>query len=94
MDHSVIEIKKRHYKSEVLRKLLVEGADEAGVLVNHKKMNLKDCTYMMAEAWSLEVSIEDVEEWMVCDLSHTGFLILSDEELIESVREESVEEEN
>lgn len=37
MDQSVIETMKRHYRNQVLKKLLVEGEDEAAVLVNHKK---------------------------------------------------------
>lgn len=156
MDQSVIETMKRHYRKQLLRKLLVEGEDEEGVLVNHKKLNLKDCAYMVAEAWSLvkavtlrrawnklkgistdeekekekkekeaqekkredtgddeddlsleelrniilkipgcsEVSAEDVGEWIVCDSSDLGFQILNDDELIESVTEENVEEED
>lgn len=156
MDQGVIETMKRHYRRQLLRKLLVEGEDEEGVLAYHKKINLKDCAYMVAEAWSLvkevtlrrawnklkgisteeekdkekkgkedlekereetgededdvpleeftnillkipgcsEVSAADVGEWMVCDSSDPGFQILNDDELIESVREESVEEED
>ncbi|KAK9745480.1 hypothetical protein QE152_g6860 [Popillia japonica] len=64
MDQFVIETMKRHYKRKVLgnllvkgykRKvlgnLLVKGEDEAVVVINHKKMKLKDCAY--TEAWSL-----------------------------------------
>ena len=143
MDQSVIETMKRHYRRQLLRKLLVEG--EEGVLANHKKNNLKDCAYMVAEAWSLvkavtlrrawnklkgisteeekkkereetgededdvfkefrnillkipgysEVSAGDIGEWMVCDSSDPGYQILNNDELIESVREESVGEED
>ncbi|KAG5867736.1 hypothetical protein JTB14_010146 [Gonioctena quinquepunctata] len=54
MDQSVIETMKRHYRRQLLRKLLIEGAeDEELVLENHSKINLKDCCYMVAEAWSL-----------------------------------------
>ncbi|KAF5301615.1 hypothetical protein FQA39_LY10662 [Lamprigera yunnana] len=41
-----------------------------------------------------EVSAEDIGEWMVCDSADPGFQCLNDDELIESVREESVEEED
>lgn len=41
-----------------------------------------------------EISPEDIGEWIVCDSSNPLFQILDDEELIESVREESVEEED
>lgn len=153
MDQSVIETMKRHYRRQLLRKLLVEGEDEECVLSNRKKINLKDCAYMVAEAWSLvksvtlrrawnklkgtstedekekekaekeaqeneketdeddlsleelrnillkipgcsEVSAQDVGEWVMCDSSDPGYQILSDDELIENVREESVEEED
>uniref|UniRef100_A0A1B6KPH3 DDE-1 domain-containing protein n=1 Tax=Graphocephala atropunctata TaxID=36148 RepID=A0A1B6KPH3_9HEMI len=147
---TVIEIINRHYRKQFLRKLLVEGK-EKGVLANHKKLNLKDCPYMVAEAWSLvkavilrcawnklkgmsteeekkkqtnekkaqkkereetededdlsleelrkillcsEDSAEDVGERMVCDSSDPGFQILNDDELIESVSEESLKEED
>ncbi|KAK9719392.1 hypothetical protein QE152_g22700 [Popillia japonica] len=41
-----------------------------------------------------KVSTEDAEEWMVYDSSDPGFQILSDDEFTESMREESVEEED
>lgn len=41
-----------------------------------------------------EISNADVEEWMVGDSSDPGFQILSNDEFIESVGEESVEEED
>nr|CAH7746518.1 unnamed protein product [Callosobruchus chinensis] len=47
MDQSVIETMKRHYRRQLLSKLLIEGAeDEELVLANHSKINLKDCCYM------------------------------------------------
>ncbi|XP_039761883.1 jerky protein homolog-like [Pararge aegeria] len=58
MDQSVIETMKRHYRRQLLRKLLIEGAeDEELVLANHSKINLKDCCYMVAEAWSLVTAV-------------------------------------
>lgn len=53
MDQSVIETMKRHYRRQFLRKFLVEGEHERSVMTNHKNLNLKDCAYMVAEAWSL-----------------------------------------
>lgn len=41
-----------------------------------------------------EVITEDIGEWMECDSSDSGFQILRGQELIESEREESVEEED
>lgn len=37
----------------MLRKLLLYAEDIEGVVVQHKKINLKDCSNMVAEAWNL-----------------------------------------
>ncbi|CAH0725634.1 unnamed protein product, partial [Brenthis ino] len=64
MDQSVIETMKRHYRRQLLRKLLIEGAeDEELVLANHRKINLKDCCYMVAEAWSLVTAVTLRRAW-------------------------------
>lgn len=64
MDQSVIETMKRHYRRQLLRKLLIEGAeDEELVLANHSKINLKDCCYMVAEAWSLVTAVTLRRAW-------------------------------
>ncbi|XP_063233601.1 jerky protein homolog-like [Bacillus rossius redtenbacheri] len=64
MDQSVIETMKRHYRRQLLRKLLIEGAeDEELVLANHSKINLKDCCYMVAEAWSLVTALTLRRAW-------------------------------
>lgn len=64
MDQSVIETMKRHYRRQLLKKLLIEGAeDEELVLANHSKINLKDCCYMVAEAWSLVMAVTLRRAW-------------------------------
>ncbi|CAB3220360.1 unnamed protein product [Arctia plantaginis] len=64
MDQSVIETMKRHYRRQLLRKLLIEGAeDEELVLANHSKINLKDCCNMVAEAWSLVTAVTLRRAW-------------------------------
>ncbi|KAG5898696.1 hypothetical protein JTB14_030646 [Gonioctena quinquepunctata] len=64
MDQSVIETMKRHYRRQLLRKLLIEGAEnEELVLENHSKINLKDCCYMVAEAWSLVTALTLRRAW-------------------------------
>ncbi|XP_050536842.1 jerky protein homolog-like [Daktulosphaira vitifoliae] len=64
MDQSVIETMKRHYRRQLLRKLLIEGTeDEELVLANHSKINLKDCCYMVAEAWSLVTAVTLRRAW-------------------------------
>lgn len=39
-------------------------------------------------------SVEDVTEWLACDSSDPGFQILSDDELILSVRDDTDDDEN
>ncbi|GBP29919.1 Jerky protein homolog-like [Eumeta japonica] len=64
MDQSVIETMKRHYRRQLLRKLLIGGAeDEELVLANHSKINLKDSCYMVAEAWSLVTPVTLRRAW-------------------------------
>lgn len=38
---------------QLLRKLLLYAEDIEGVVVQHKKINLKDCSNMVAEVWNL-----------------------------------------
>lgn len=87
MDQSVIETMKRHYRRQLLRKLLVEGEDEEGVLANHKKLNLKDCAYMVAEAWSLVKAVTLRRAW-------NKLKGISTEEEKEKEREETGEDED
>lgn len=51
MDQGVIEKLKRMYKKAVLRRLLLAD-DEESVISLSKKLNLKDCCYMLADAWN------------------------------------------
>ncbi|KAJ8897474.1 hypothetical protein PR048_002820 [Dryococelus australis] len=53
MDQSVIEIMKRHYRRQLLRKLLIEDENEEGIVAHRQKLYLKDCSYMVAEVWNL-----------------------------------------
>lgn len=49
MDQGVIETLKRNYRKILLRRLLL--GDEEGAISTVKKLNLKDCVYMIAESW-------------------------------------------
>ena len=51
MDQGVVEKMKGMYKKDVLRRLLL-AEDEEGVIIFLKKLNLKDCCYMVADAWN------------------------------------------
>ena len=51
MDQGVIEKMKRMYRKEMLRKLLILDESEKGVLSACKKFNIKDCCYMLRDAW-------------------------------------------
>ncbi|KAJ8720806.1 hypothetical protein PYW08_006271 [Mythimna loreyi] len=53
MDQGVIETFKRYYRKELLRKLLLEKEEdgEESLIRNHKKIDLKDASYMIGAAW-------------------------------------------
>lgn len=53
MDQGVIETFKRYYRKELLRKLLLEKEEdgEKSLIRNHKKIDLKDASYMIGAAW-------------------------------------------
>ncbi|KAJ8889085.1 hypothetical protein PR048_008579 [Dryococelus australis] len=139
-------------QTKLLRKLLIEDENEQGIVAHHQNLDLKDCSYMVVEAWNLvkkttlkksfeqierhfkqggtererkmkkkkcekeeeeseaeedemtledlrkillkipgcsESSAEDVGKWFACDSLDPGFQIRSDDELIQSVREET-----
>ena len=51
MDQGVIEKMKRMYRKGMLRKLFILDESEEGVLSACKKFNIKDCCYMLRDAW-------------------------------------------
>lgn len=53
MDQGVIETFKRYYKKELLRKLLLDKEEdgEESLIRNHKKIDLKEASYMIGTAW-------------------------------------------
>ena len=51
MDKGVKEKIKRMYRKEMLRELLILDELEEGVLSACKKFNIKDCCYMLRDAW-------------------------------------------
>lgn len=54
MDQSVIETLKRLYRKQLLRRLLSVDEDNAEVVISFfKEMNLKECCYMIVDAWDL-----------------------------------------
>lgn len=54
MDQSVIETFKRHCRKNLLRQLLFADDSDVGGLQFYKKLNLKDCIYMLSDAWENE----------------------------------------
>ncbi|XP_053949972.1 jerky protein homolog-like [Anastrepha ludens] len=149
MDQGIIECMKRLYKKQLLRKLLLADENEEGTLIYHKNINIKDCCYMVADAWTSvkaitlkrawnkingistqqqiqeekenaelknneesdkdtdsmstenlqnmitkvpgcsECNVEDIEYWLHSDSIDPGFQLLSDDEIIQSTKEES-----
>lgn len=64
MDQGVIECTKRLYRQQLLRKLLLaEENDEERVLDSYKKINLKDCCYMIADSWNMVKSVSLKRAW-------------------------------
>lgn len=54
MDQSVIETLKRLYRKQLLRRLLSVDEDNVDVVLSFfKKMNLKECCYLVVDAWDL-----------------------------------------
>ncbi|GBL96515.1 hypothetical protein AVEN_229955-1 [Araneus ventricosus] len=56
MDQGVIESMKRRYRKQLLSKLLFEGDDDeeeaiCPIVKFWKALTLKDCVYMINEAW-------------------------------------------
>lgn len=64
MDQGVIECTKRLYRQQLLRKLLLaEENNEERVLDAYKKINLKDCCYMIADSWNMVKSVSLKRAW-------------------------------
>ncbi|CAG4934403.1 unnamed protein product [Parnassius apollo] len=54
MDQSIIETLKRIYRKQLLRRLLSVDEDNVEVVLSFfKEMNLKECCYMVVDAWDL-----------------------------------------
>lgn len=51
MDQGVIAKMKKMYRKEVLRRLLLADRNEESVIEFTKKINLKDCCYMLDDSW-------------------------------------------
>lgn len=53
MDQSVIETLKKLYRKQLMRRLLLgDTNDEETIFSTYKKIDLKDCCYMLVEAWN------------------------------------------
>lgn len=64
MDQSVIETLKRFYRKQLLRRLLSADNNEIEtVLQFYKEINLKDCCYMLVEAWNSVQSLTLKRAW-------------------------------
>ncbi|KAJ8873084.1 hypothetical protein PR048_026700 [Dryococelus australis] len=60
MDQLVVENMKRHYRRQLLRKLLIEDENEDSIVAHHQKLDLKDCSYL--RAWNNMKGISTKEE--------------------------------
>lgn len=52
MDQSVIEILKRLYRKELMRRLILDDQNDKETFLSfYKKINMEDCCYMVVETW-------------------------------------------
>lgn len=52
MDQSIVNKLKRNFKKNILRRLLLAPENEEGVVEYSNKLTLKECCYIMADAWN------------------------------------------
>ncbi|KRY52846.1 Tigger transposable element-derived protein 2 [Trichinella britovi] len=51
MDQTVIQCFKKRYRKQLLRKIVLSEADGGDLVSQLKSISLKDCCYMIAQAW-------------------------------------------
>ncbi|KRZ02275.1 Jerky -like protein-like, partial [Trichinella zimbabwensis] len=51
MDQTVIQSLKKRYRKQLLRKIVLSEADGGDLVSQLKSISLKDCCYMIAQAW-------------------------------------------
>ncbi|GBL83341.1 hypothetical protein AVEN_110655-1 [Araneus ventricosus] len=113
MDQGLIESMKRRYRKQLLSKLLFEGdGDEeeaaCSIVKFWKALTLKDCVYMINEAWNGSVTVTELngilqqipgcgnceEDHIDCDADGAGFQLMSDDEIIAKVRKRNGDDNN
>lgn len=80
MDQGVIESFKRRYRKDLIRKFLF-GKENEDVIELHKKLNLKDCSYLIASAWSSITNITLERAWRKL-LIHNESEEINEEEML------------
>lgn len=85
MDQGVIEKLKRMYKRQFLRRLLLSEKDEGNVDQFLKKIDLKDCLYMLLDAWNTLTSENFKKAWH--KIWNTEDEVIYEQDQSEDVRE-------
>ncbi|KAL3274147.1 hypothetical protein HHI36_015561 [Cryptolaemus montrouzieri] len=90
MDQSVIEILKRLYRKQLQRRLLSVEEDNVEVVLSFfKEMNLKECCYLVVDAWDL-IEMKTSNDEIVENILQ----INEQQEMQEDETEENIDEEN
>lgn len=63
MNKNVIQKLKRMLKKQILRRLLLETDDEESMVNFSKKFTLKECSYMLADAWHILSEWHKQDNW-------------------------------
>ncbi|XP_038221607.1 jerky protein homolog-like, partial [Zerene cesonia] len=89
MDQSVIETLKRLYRKQLLRRLLSVEEDNVEVVLSFfKGMNLKECCYMVVDAWDLIERKTLNKAWnRVLNRENENSITNSDDSMLEEIND-------
>lgn len=89
MDQSVIETLKRLYRKQFLRRLLSVDEDNVEVvLLFFKQINLKECCYMVVDAWDLIERKTLNKAWnRILKREHENSITDTDDSVLEDINE-------
>uniref|UniRef100_A0A1B6J5S2 DDE-1 domain-containing protein n=1 Tax=Homalodisca liturata TaxID=320908 RepID=A0A1B6J5S2_9HEMI len=94
MDQGFIECTKRHYRRQLLRKLLLaEENNEERVLDSYKKINLKDYCYMIADSWNMVKSVTLKRAWNRINGTSTKELLELEKQRLQQITDELADDE-
>ncbi|CAG4982090.1 unnamed protein product [Parnassius apollo] len=89
MDQSIIDTLKLLYRKQLLRRLLSVDEDNVEVVLSFfKEMNLKECCYMVVEAWDLIEKKTLNKAWdRVLNRENENLITNTDDSILEDINE-------